>query len=1136
MGEAPDQVGCRMSEYGWPRRGFLNLVGLDHKRSNNGKILRAELAEAGVDPRTGGAVAVTTEAVLDGKDAVRSIKTYYWRMLPNGDQLYEKLFDIELEPVASTTMNPTGGAQAVAWMEPRAVWVLGRKVYDKADGGDIDHGHGTSQGLMRNLTRVMGAVGRVNRDLRNGKLPNVAQVLEEYAVHDAVGERLVITGQAAKGGFDFDATRGSVANMHKGALVVPAMIARALTGYDVNNLDEDKKLRSEPRQATNGRNGSVYTTEVELKGGKHPAVSTAINPTSVFGDMAARGIPRLTNIAWKGDEQHRASLRELDLLGEDITDDDHLTCMRALGVTNRILHDLRAREYPATMDHLVEYDLNHLVDEFEPPPPLKEGGRLTMLSVGGNNMEEIADGFGGVIGGNSKVVCHEGLDAHGKVGRVGVIIDLGLHLSPKDESDVSAAPDVVEHLKYCDHILITHRHLDHTDGLFAYMQYGYLKGKTVHATPEVIRAIRDKISTYPSIHRDDLPTFVALQGEGWLHVKDKQGNIRLSVDYARNATPHSARTTPFTVHGHYKGQWLGSYMNHGDARFGWHNAEDYTGAAVGGDHLNKDFFVNSNTRLLKELPRLDSKIAERGPTYFDMDTTSILKKGWCPTEAQVEDNLTELSDLFSDKGMLLSMISTNDNRFETALRVGTRTGRDITEFGANLEKSVTTFNVLGVNDLRHTPGPRNNVQLYLDDFFEKQLLQAIEALKSQRADASPHKLKKIDKKIERKEVRLEHFKELAAMPHKFGRYEKRDALEDELEKRFGKQVGLGSIRVGRNSKTSRAIMNWPGRDGRRLVLLTGTQGTNVEVDAALTALSEGRSLMDGNPDNSHTARPVDPQNNVVVISQTAIPGNDGKQNELVRKLAARGFTVVQAVHDGFKIFNLDSARQDVVVAKLKKLKKEVDFDADGTLVVKGMPIHASGHGYEQDCRAWARLVRADVTAPQHTSDPESSRRMAEICAEGGLRQLDRVVPNFERIAMKAGDSPANTQIESVGRSLPSLIRIRSIRQQRKYYGGHLEAQRLVSHDGEGSFRSDGLLANARESGMYEKAFARRDVEAAARYASSREAKRPEPVPENRMAPPPERPDRGAQTPGSEQRNRLFRGISTQTVGFTGVGR
>lgn len=1121
-----------MSEFGWPRRGFLNLVGLDHKRSGNGKTLNAELAEAGVDARTGGAVAVTTKATLDGQQGVRRMKTYYWRMLPNGEQLSEKLFDIELEPVKSTVLDPTGGAQQLAWMEPRAVWVLGRKVYDKADGGDIDHGHGTSHGLMRNLTRVMGAMGRVNRDLRNGKLPNVAQILEEYAVHDAVGERLVITGQSPKGEFDFDAARGSIA---ANALNVPDAVALALTGYDVNNLDEDKKLRAEPRQVTDGRKGSVFTTEVEMKGRKHRAVSTSILPTSAFGDEMARGIARLTNIAWKGNDQGFATLQELDLLGENITDGDHLTFMRALGVTNRILHDLRAREYPATMDHLVEYDLHHLVDQFDPPPPLKDGGRLTMLSVGGNNMEEIADGFGGVIGGNSKVVYHEGLDENGKADRVGVIVDLGLHLSPNDESDVSAAPDVVEHLKYCDHILITHRHLDHTDGMFAYIQYGYLKGKTVHATPEVIRAIRDKISTYPSIHKNDLPTFIPLEGEGWLHVKDKYGNTRLSVDYARNATPHSARTTPFTVHGHYKGQWLGSYMNHGDARFGWHNSEEYKGPEVDGDHLNKDFFANSNKRLLKEVPGLDPKIAERGPTYFDMDTTSILKKGWCPTESQVEDNLTELSDWFSDKGMLLSMISTNDNRFETTLRVGNRTGRDITEFGANLEKSVTTFNVLGVNDLRHTPGPRNNVQLYLDDFFGKRLAQEIAQLKDAYDQASEHKRRKLDKKIAHKEAQLEKFQELAAMPHKYGRYEKRDALEAELEKRFGKPLGLGSIRVGRNSKTSRAIMNWPGRDGRRLVLLTGTQGTHVEVDAALSALSEGRSLMDGNPEHSHTARPVDPQNNVVVISQTAIPGNDGKQNELVRKLVSRGFTVVQAVHDGFKIFNLDSARKELILAKLKKARKEVDFEADGTLTVKGMPIHASGHGYEEDCRAWAKLVRADVTAPQHTSDPESSHRMAEICAEAGLRQLDRVVPNFEGIAIRAGHIPASTEIESVGRTLPSLIRIRTIRQQRKYYGGHLEAQRLVSQDGDGSFRSDGLLANAREGGMYEQAFARRDAEATARHGAARQAKRPEPVPENRMAPPPERPDRGAQIPGSEHRNRLFERASKKTAGFAGVG-
>jgi hypothetical protein len=1119
-----------MSDFGWQRRGFLSLLGLDHHDSEDGQMRPVELAEAGIDPRTGGAVAITTKATLDGKDGLTRLKTYYWRMLPNGEQLSEKLFDMEFEPGDATALDAQGNPVHVPTMVPHAVWVLGRKLYDASD--EVDHPMvERGPGLMRNLTRVMMAVGEVNHQLRDGQLPNVAKILDQCAVHDAVGERLMITGQSARGGFDFDAAVR--APTHAGAaFTVPQAVARALTGLDVNTLDTHQALQVRPRQATDVRSGTVFTTDIALEGeGAVPAIRTAVQ-TATLGDAhATLSIPCLTHCAWHEHGDSTATLGDFQLLGEDLSDDQHLTRMRGMGVTNRILHDMRRRRYPAAMDHLIEYDLHDLVYQFDPPPPLEEGGRLTMISVGGNNMEEIADGFGGVIGGNSKVIYHEGRTPQGKVNRVGVIIDLGLHLSPKDETDVSAAPDVIEHLKHCQDILITHRHLDHTDGLFAYIQYGYLRNKTIHATPEVIRAIRDKLNTYPSIHRNDLPTFVPLQGEGWLHVKDAQGNTRLSVDYARNATPHSARTTPFTVHGHYKSHWCGSYMNHGDARFGPHNTKDYKGKPVDADHLNKPFFAQSNRRLLAEVPGIDPAIAHRGPTYFDMDTTSILKAGWAPTEGEVEDNLVELSRWFDNKGMLLSMISTNDNRFETALRVATRADRDLTEFGANLEKTTTTANVLGVNDLRHTPGPRNNVQLYLDHYFEGLIRKDLEQLQEQKKQVGGKKLRQLEKLIDAQEARLEAFEKLKAMPHKFGRYQTRDTLESELADQFGEKITLGSVRVGRNSKTSRMIMNRPDYDWRRMALLTGTQGTNVEVDAALTALSEGRSLMDGNPDSSHTARPVDPQRNVVVISQTAIPGNDNKQTELVRKLTNRGFTVVQAVHDGFKIHHLEPERRNQITARLGKLGKAFEIEADGTLSVKGMPVHASGHGYEQDCRAWADLVHADVTAAQHTSDPQASQRMADICGGLGLRHMNRVVPNFEGLSIRAGASPAQTQIDSVGRTLASLIRIRTVRQQRKYYGGHLEAQRLVSLDPAGGVRADGLRATAREDGFFAKAFATRDAEQAVRDGMQRQGVRPEPVPENRMNPPGERPDQGPMLPGQEFRHRLFGRSTAQSAAF-----
>jgi mRNA degradation ribonuclease J1/J2 len=1162
-----------MTDWGWPRRGFLNLLGLDHLQQQNGKMRPVELAEAKVDPRTGGAVVVTTKARLDDANGHTHLKTYYWRLMPDGQQQSIKLFDIELAQAEATTLTPDGSTVSIPTMVPRAVWVLGNCLYDAADDGDLaeDGLPYGSESLMRNLTNVMGAIGEINKQMRVDKnLPNVAQILRRYDIKGVSGHSVTIIGQSEKGGFNFDAVPAHEVRIN-GKLAVPDAVAKALMGFDVNTLDKDNKLQSEPvTQATDPSDGILYATEAKVSRGADPNVTTKYAPAWDFHRNPAY-IPVLTQAAWKSDGKGWSTLEEFNLLGEEMSDEHHHLRMQALGVTNDILHDMRKGRYPHTVDHLVKNGLKDLVSAAQQtkPPALTEGGRLTMTSVGGNNMEPIVDGFGEAIGGNCKVVCHEGLNQKGKTDRVGVIVDLGLHLSPKDEPNIAAAPDVIDALKYCNDILITHRHLDHTDGLFAYIQYGYLHGKTVHATPEVIRSIQDKLSTYPSIKPSDLPTFTPLEGTGWLHVKDKQGNTRLSVNYTRNATPHSARATPFIVHGHYKGQWLGSYLNHGDARYGRHNADDYTGKKPDVDHLNKEFFTQSNQHFLDEMQRLaaqnqmpqevmdrfDKKIAERGPTYFDMDVTSIQKDGWGPTEAEVEDNLCEISDWFKDKGMALAMISTNDNRYETSLRVGTRTHRDITEYGSNLQKTATTMNVLGVNELRHTPDIRNNIIPYMDQYFEQRLRAKIERHKEKfETTTNDKKRESLENKIERHEARLEFFEKLKTIKSAAARYKARAQMEAGLAERFGRkttlgsqtdeELKLGSVRVGRASKTARRIMSMDdgdgmhGEDGRRLILLTGTQGTNVEVDAALTGMAEGRHpVLNGNAGSNHTARPLVHENNFVVISQSAIPGNDNKQAQMVKKLVKQGYSTVQAIHDGFIIHFATQdllpctpdvsnprglSRAEQIQERLRKLKKPCALSDDGTqLTVSGMPIHAGGHGCRKDCEAWVNLVKADVIAAQHTSSLESGRRVAQICADANCRYMGRVVPNFETIEIRAGNSAETSQISTVGKSIASLIRVQTIKQQRKYHGGYLQATQIANLDVASGITAGGLLATAREGDVFKKAFAHVDAEEAARAHSTRKPGRPEPVPENRMAPPGERLDRGSDIPSWQDRHQFL---------------
>lgn len=1134
-----------MGELGWQRRGFLNLLGVD-PRGGEPLPPTIELAEAGVDPRTGGAIAVTTQATVAPGGVLRALKTYYWRMLPNGKQLSQKLFDLRFAPGNLRTRAADGSLVNMPAMLPQSVYVLGRRLLDESQGDE-----GESTPTQEDLNRVVLAIGQVNHALRRGELPNIAQILEASSVHEAVGERLTISGQSPGNLYDFDLHAAAESSEHE-PLRVPLTVARALTGFGVNTLDAHQQLRDGPLRTIDHHSGHDYLMNVRPRDGENPKVAVSLEEVSLARPSESQTLPRLSNVKWKGDGAGFVTLQNLNLLGDDLGTENWRRRMQVIGATNAILHDARRGHYSAAIDHLVQYDLYDLVHQFTPPPPLSAGGRLTMVSAGGNNLEEIVAGFGQQIGGNCKVVMHEGLTRKGKLSRVGVIIDLGLHLSAKDEPNIWAVPDVIDHLKYCHDILITHRHLDHADGLFAYMQAGLLRSKTVHATPEVIRAIKEKLRNYSTIPPENLPAFDALTGQGWLHIRDRDGSTRLSVNYARNATPHSARTTPFIVHAHYDGKWLGSYLNPGDSRFGKHHAADYDGPPVDGDPFDRSFFTESNQRFLAEMQRLepqiaqkfDANLASRRPTYFDLDCTAIERQGWGATEGEVEENLHEIAHWFRDKGLLLAMISTNESRFETALRVATRAHRDITEFGTNLVKTATAANVLGVNDLRVAPGHSYNIQRYLDWYFESRLTDKITRYRTALAQTSdPREQKRISAKLERHEARLSAFYQLTNNCSAFHRYQLRETLETRLRERFGRTTtlgsmiedlredenGLGSLHAGRTTKTARAIMGMnhgellPAPDGGRLVLLTGTQGTNAEVDSALSALAEGRHpTLNGNPHNNPHARPVVAQNHVVVISQSAITGNGKKQDELVRKLAAQGFTVVQAQEDGLRIHNLDAPHRKRIVEALKRSGKEFEIDEGSqSLLITGMPIHASGHGYRQDCEAWLKLVKADYTAVQHSSNLKAAEYLAAMCAQHGQRCLDRIVPNFEGISIQAGETAPQAQISSVGKTIASIIRGETVRQQGKYHSGHIKAQQWVATDVEGGVRPDGLMASAHRQGPYRRAFAEMDREALARGKGQREASRLEPDPWNRTAPPGEREDRGPHLPGADHRHRLF---------------
>ena len=261
-----------------------------------------------------------------------------------------------------------------------------------------------------------------------------------------------------------------------------------------------------------------------------------IDPINVPEDTRAYPIADLATAKWDVALHGQARLRELSFLGTDVLKSDRSTLMKLLGVINKITHDFRERRYPASIDHLTEYDLHDWTNSSSPPP---RRGRLVLVALGGKNMEEIAEGFGNGVNGNCNVVKIEWIDDEGKIHSIGAPNDVGGFLSELDIQNRTASPYLSpEVLKY-QNWFFTHRHLDHIDGAIIYIAKGYCRDKIFHASPKCIRAFREKLATL-NIPKENYPTFVPLKkGTHWEHIKDENGVTRLSVGYNLNATPHT---------------------------------------------------------------------------------------------------------------------------------------------------------------------------------------------------------------------------------------------------------------------------------------------------------------------------------------------------------------------------------------------------------------------------------------------------------------------------------------------------------------------------------------------------------------------------------------------------------------------
>ena len=689
----------------------------------------------------------------------------------------------------------------------------------------------------------------------------------------------------------------------------------------------------------------------------------------------------------------KAELNAFSLFGNNLINNGFHNVMRAMGFINKTHMDmLKFRDYPKDKDHLAEYGLLDFVTSSSNPPPPE--GRFVMTSMGGNNLREIYPGIGEDIGGNCKVVETQWFSNRQKsVKKLGAILDLGAYIIKNPSDWTGGGPDVVEKLKYCKDIFITHHHLDHLDFIIPYIKRGIMTPQhTLHMTPEVYEMAKDKLNKWgikPSDPR--MPKLNLLQGTGVIDLKDDKGTIRMSIAYGVDAVPHSAKDTPFIAYGRNGNKILGSYMYLGDMRYD----EDWFA-----DHDSP--FWAPVSLMLKHDPTLADQKENLIPTYTEQDGTSAKRYGRGARESEVEENLVNLiTHCLHDKHVAMPIIGTNDGRRETGLRVSNRTARKVTAFGAAVEKIFQVGNKWGINPYR-CERPDIGTYTGIADYLKW------------------------------------HAEQLDISPTKF------------------------------SGRTSQTVKSWFKHDkpGSILAFMSGSQGNPIEKDSATYKLSEGLSYFDADPHTSATARPTKMKNWAIIVSQSAIPGNQKYQKNMIRKLAARGAIVLESFDDNIRIHNAGKLK-DRIVDYMKSIGKEPIFEAD-TIVVEKFSIHASGHGRNGDFRLWLHKLQAKYFGVHHTDDRETVNIAYDTILEEGKKHPGDIFQNFEEVQI------TNDSVKVIGKRHESVVLTKEIAEEGKHHNKRLKVMVVTNHGGGSLYHELGLRGAT--GGISETAFGVQDIE------------------------------------------------------------
>lgn len=947
-----------------------------------------------IDPRSMGGLAVISDGKYDADGALETLNLGYWVVYPDGR--YEKQHLIELE-----TEKVRHGRQDI-----KTISVLGREV----------NIHNTSH-----AENVKEAVRRIHVELRNtdGKVPHIAKIFKDCMLEDILGESLPLPGfdldqrvyLPATHNFDIHSKAKDRPQIH-----LPAEAFLPLAGMRKNTLDTDHSYIGRDFLKARGVIPEIgkrfeMMSQTDKVGKKRKSRKLELRQHQT-DQIASNDNARLLAAAkWKIKKAkpnnlllHKmVTLSRLELSGNNMLRSGFQEAMAALGVINKTHTDmLHSRDYPRTLDHLATYGLLDTASSSSKPPPAK--GRFVLTSIGGNNVREVYPGIGADIGGNCKVAETQWKDARsGETRKLGVILDMGSYLIKESSEWDMGHPDVVEKLKHCKDIFISHHHIDHKDALSPYIKRNLLeKSHTVHCTPEVYEMINDMLVKAGVPANDPRrPQFNFLQGTGVIDLKDDKGTVRMSVAYGADAVPHSARCTPVIAYGRNGDEILGSYMYMGDMRYDENWFETHNSA-----------FWDPVALMQEHNPSLNAGQCQ--PTYTELDGTSATREGRSTTEKEAEQNLTHMiNKWFHDKHVGVAIIGTNDGRRESLLRVGNYTGRKMTAFGAAVEFLFRTANKWGVNPYL-LKRPR---------VAESYLKQANDM------DLQPHQFKK------------------SPSTHYTG-------LDDYLSKHAKENKLKAAEFRGRGSNK---VKSWFKHDdpGSIMAILSGSQGNPIEFESMTYKLSEARSFWDADPKNSDTATPANLKDWVIIFSQSAIPGNEKHQKTLIKKLATRGATVVETMDDSVRIHNPGDLKDriicDLINEKIiKPNQEEALFEADGSLYIKGIAAHASGHPKKGDLKLWTQKLTAKMFGVMHFSNPLAARGGYEVIEDAGKKAIDVNSENNLEIEI------STEEIQVIGRRLSSIVTTKEEAEPGKQYNKRTKVKRFINPDDKSPYHDLGL--------------------------------------------------------------------------------